>query len=275
MAEDFFMLIDTHSHVNMMVKETFDTPLPEDFKHKAELIINNAAQSNVSTLINVGTSLVESINCVELARTFDNCFATLGIHPNDITEKWESELIKFSELLEQKKELKIVGIGEIGLDYHYPKYNKELQYTVLRKQIQMALAYDLPIVIHTRDAEQEVLGILEEYKQDKKLRGIIHCFSEDLAFAERALKLGFVLGIGGPLTYPKNDTLREVFSTVPLEKIVLETDSPFLPPQKFRGQKNYPAHVKIVALALAELRGITYEEVARVTTSTATTLFGL
>lgn len=265
------MLIDTHCHINIMIKKDFDVPLPKNFKSLTQPIIQAAYNAGITKIINVGTSLQESLNCIALAQSFPHLFATIGIHPNDANQNWQNDLEKFKTLLADPTN-KIVGIGEIGLDYHYPHYDKEFQSTVFRTQIQLALDHDLPIVIHTRDAGQGVLDILEEYRCPE-LRGIIHCFSEDLAFAQRALKLNFVLGIGGPLTYPKNNELRNVFTTVPLEKIVLETDAPFLPPQKFRGKKNEPAHIKIIAEYLAELRNSTFEEVAQITTHTAQQLF--
>ena len=266
------MLIDTHCHINIMIKKDFDVPLPENFKELTQTILEECNSVDVTKIINVGTSKQESLNCITLAQNFKNIWATVGLHPNDAqAETWEEELALFKRLLDDPLN-KIVGIGEIGLDYHYPNYNKELQETVFKKQIELALSYDLPIVIHTRDAGQGVLDILEEYESEE-LRGIIHCFSEDRAFADRALALNFVLGIGGPLTYPKNEELRHVFSTVPLEKIVLETDAPFLPPQEMRGKKNHPASIRTVAEFLADLRGINFEEVAQVTTETAEKLF--
>lgn len=269
-----FNLIDTHSHINMMIKKEFDVALPHNFSILADPVIQEAAACNVNTLINVGTSLIESINCVTLAKHYKNCFATLGIHPNDITHNWQHDIAEFKKLLDNKKENKIVGIGEIGLDYHYENYNKELQYQVLKVQIELALSYNLPIIIHTRDAGLEVLQVLEQYK-GPDLRGIIHCFSEDQQFADYALSLGFLLGIGGPITYPKNQALRDIFTNVPLEKIVLETDAPFLPPQAIRGKQNSPAHIATVAHYLATLRGINVETVANITTQTTQALFNI
>jgi TatD DNase family protein len=265
------MLIDTHAHINIMIKKDFDVPLPTNFKELTQPIIEACNNVAVTKIVNVGTSVQESINCITLAQTFNNMWATVGLHPNDADKNWEKDFETFEQLLKDPLN-KIVGIGEIGLDYHYPNYDKEFQHTVFEAQIKLALAYDLPIVIHTRDAGQEVLGILEKHAS-QKLRGIIHCFSEDLAFAQRALKLNFVLGIGGPLTYPKNVELRKVFTTVPLDKIVLETDAPFLPPQKLRGKRNSPENIRTIAEFLAEIRGITFEEVAQVTTGTAERLF--
>jgi len=267
------MLIDTHCHLNMLIKKTFDTPLPENFRTAAQSLLDDALAAGVTTLINVGTSGIESQNCVVLAETFKNCFATIGTHPNDLSSSWKDDILLYRDLLSDPAH-KIVGIGEIGLDYHYPQYDKDRQYKGFEAQIALALEHNLPIVIHTRDAGQETLDVLA-YHKDPQLRGIIHCFSEDFEFAQRALELGFVLGIGGTLTYPKNENLRKIFSTVPLEKIVLETDAPFLPPQSLRGKTNSPANIRIIAEYLAGLRDNSFEEVAIVTTQTAATLFGI
>ena len=266
-------LVDTHCHINMIIKKEFDVPLPADFVKLSEPIIQAAESADVTTIINVGTSLTESKNCIELARSSKNCFATVGIHPNDLKDNWQEDVQACAQLLKDP-ENKVVGIGEIGLDYHYPGYNKERQHQAFKAQIELALVHDLPIVVHTRDAQAGVLDVLEQYQQEK-LRGIIHCFSEDQVFADRAIALGFVLGIGGPLTYPQNDELRAVFKTVPLNKIVLETDAPFLPPQVIRGKKNSPAHIRTVAQCLAELRGVPLEEVAQVTTHNTYNLFNM
>jgi len=266
--------VDTHCHLNIMIKKEFDTALPDNFKELCAPIITLAQECGVSTLINVGTSLIESKNCLGIAQTFNNCFATLGIHPNDVKENWQVDIKEFESMLSKNTARKIVGIGEIGLDYHYADFNKTLQLKALHEQIELAINYDLAIVIHTRDAGQDVLAVLEEYKH-KNIRGIIHCFSEDQAFAHRALDLGFLLGIGGPLTYPKNELLRTIFSSVPLESIVLETDAPYLPPQIIRGKQNSPAHIPTVGHFLAQLRKINVEEIAQVTTATALKLFGI
>lgn len=268
------MLTDTHCHINIMIKKEFDVPLPQNFKELAQPIITQAQQAGVHRIVNVGTSVPESENCIRLAQAFERCYAVIGTHPNDLKSEWKKDIATYKKWLSAKETYKIIGIGEIGLDYHYPNYNKQMQYDGFRAQIELALEHQLPIVIHTRDAGGEVLEVLSEYKNDGA-RGIIHCFSEDQDFANYALELGFVLGIGGTLTYPKNKVLREIFSIAPMDKIVLETDAPFLPPQKFRGQQNNPAHVATVADFLAELRSITKEEVARATQATVKTIFGI
>lgn len=266
-------LIDTHCHINTIIKKNFDTPLPDNFIELAEPIIQQAHSAGVTKIINVGTSLLESLNCIQLAKAFIHCYATIGIHPNDVKSNWHEELITLKKLLQDSSN-KIVGIGEIGLDYHYPNFDKQLQYAAFKGQIELALEHNLPIIIHTRDAQQEVLDVLEQYKSNK-LRGIIHCFSEDQAFADRAIALNFVLGIGGTLTYPKNESLRTLFKSVCLESIVLETDAPFLPPQAIRGKPNTPAQIKTIAEFLAGLRNESITIIAKQTTQNAEKLFGI
>lgn len=268
------MLTDTHCHLNMLIKKEFDVPMPSNFKELTQPILDTAKQADVTRIINVGTSVPESQNCIDLATTFDNCWATIGTHPNDLKKNWKEDIATYKKWLTSKETYKIVGIGEIGLDYHYPNYNKQMQYDGLRAQIELALEHDLAIVIHTRDAGPEVLQVLEEYKNNG-IRGIIHCFSENQDFANFAIELGFVLGIGGPLTYPQNNTLREIFKTVPLEKIALETDAPFLPPQSIRGKRNSPAQIATIAKYLAELRGITLDQVSQATQATVNYIFRL
>jgi TatD DNase family protein len=265
-------LVDTHCHINMMVKKEFDVPLTPQEIADAQTIVDQARAHDVQTIFNVGTSLVESQNCITLAQRYEHVYAAIGIHPNDATDNWKDDLRTFITWLKKKEDNKIIGIGECGLDRHYPDTNIQRQKDVFKAQIELALEHDLPIIVHTRDAADETLRALEEFK-DNNLRGIIHCFSEDQFFADQTIAWGFVLGIGGTLTYPKNNVLRSVFSTVPLSKIVLETDAPFLPPQSIRGQKNHPMQIKTIATFLAELRGTTLEDVAHETTQNVKALF--
>ncbi len=267
-------LIDTHCHLNLLVDYSFDKPLTEQDLANAQAILDQAAQSDVTRILNVGTSLIESFNSIELAKRYKEIYASIGIHPNDLTDTWQDDLNQLTELLKNKEELKITAIGECGLDKHYPEYNLPRQKEAFRKQIELSLVYDLSLVIHTRDAGPETLELLAEYK-DKGMRGTIHCFSEDLAFAKQAISYGFVLGIGGTITYPKNDHLREVVKTVGLDHIILETDAPFLPPQIIRGKKNHPKYIKTIAEYIAQLLEVPLEEVAQKTTKNAMKLFNL
>ncbi len=268
------MLVDTHCHLNMMVKKEFDRPLtPAELKLVPDIL--KAAHANgVTTIINVGTSLIESTNCLTLAREFPSVYAAVGIHPNDCTDTWRNDLAMLKPFVANKEEHKVVAIGECGLDFHYPDFNVQRQKDAFKAQIEMALEYDLALVVHTRDAHEETLNALDEYHKDLT-RAVIHCFSEDQSFADTVIGWGFMLGIGGTLTYPKNDVLRSVFTTVSLDNIVLETDAPFLPPQAMRGQQNHPANIAPIATFLANLREIATQQVADATTANAMRLFGL
>lgn len=272
-------LIDTHCHINCMIKENFDRLITiNDFPHAAK-IIDEAAQATVKKIINAGTSLIESINCVELAKSFDGCYAAVGIHPNDCTLKWnhdlkEIESLWFDARIPKHKNFKIVAIGECGIDRHYADYNLQRQKDAFKAQIELALTHALPLIVHTRDAGDETLRSLEEFKNNN-LHGVIHCFSEDQPFADTALEFGFVLGIGGTITYPKNNELREICKKIALEKIILETDAPFLPIQSMRGKQNHPKYIAEIAHYLAELRNESFEKIAKTTTDTASRIFKL
>lgn len=281
-------MVDTHCHLNIMVRNFAQnsTIIPWSFQelNECSIILNDAKNNSVTSIINVGTNLTESLLCIELARHFPNCFATIGIHPNDVTKNWRYEISEFDKLLTEQalvhyskarmKQL-IVGIGECGIDQHYPDFNLKQQQDVFHVQIQLALKYNVALVVHSRDADLQTYQALAEYRGETNFRGTIHCFSSDEIYAQKYLDLGFVLGFGGTLTYPKNETLRNVAKMIPLEKIVLETDAPFLPPQSLRGKKNAPANIKIIAQFLAAIRGESFEKVAQTTDQTSRKLFGL
>jgi TatD DNase family protein len=282
-SPDSFKSVDTHCHINLMVKHKngaalFDTALSSEEISEAQVIIKEAETEGVNKIICVGTSLTESLNCLELARTYPNIYCSLGIHPNDATETWHEDLKTFRTILKDesqnpKENSKIVAIGECGFDFHYPEYNKNRQRDVFKAQIELALEFDKAIIIHTRDAGALVVDVLEEYKNESGLRGSMHCFSEDLEFAQRSIKLDFVLGIGGTVTYPKNTILRDVVKAVGLANIVLETDAPYLPPQHMRGKKNHPQYIKNIAEYIAQLLGVTYDEAVYMTTKNAERIF--
>jgi TatD DNase family protein len=268
------MLVDTHCHINMMVKESFDTLLDHTEIKRAEEIIHEAKDHNVNIIVNVGTSVIESENCINIAQLNKHTYATVGIHPNDCTADWKTDLQILKRYVQEKEKNKIVGIGEIGLDRHYKGYDLPRQKDAFRAQIELALENNLAIVVHTRDAREETLDVLYEYRTNIS-RGIIHCFSEDLSFALEAINMNFAIGIGGIITYPKNNDLRHIVSEVDLHNIVLETDAPFLPPQIIRGKQNHPKYIKTVAEYIAHLLGQSYETVAQITTQTACKIFGI
>jgi TatD DNase family protein len=270
------MLIDTHCHLNMMVRG-------HEIKNRALSLtkneitlcadfINEASNQGVSIIINVGTNLLESKISIEIAQLSPNVFATIGLHPTDAeTNSWKEVIKEFRDLL-NSHENKIVGIGECGIDrYHH--YDAQLQEAVFKAQIELALEHDLALVIHSREAAEETLKILDEYKNESNFRGTMHCYSYGIDYARDIIKMNLVLGLGGTITYKKNDFLRQVAQEMPLSKIILETDAPFLAPQDFRGKPNKPAFIKNIAEFLAELRNESFEIIATQTTNNALQLF--
>lgn len=273
-------MVDTHCHLNIIIRnfsneENFSPLTSEELLQCQDLI--KAAQKNaVTKIINVGTNLPESKLCLQISQNFSSCYTTLGLHPNDADANWQTTIHSFNEILRQRTPNdRIIGIGECGIDQHYPNFNLKLQEAVFHAQIQMALQHNLALVIHSRDADSQTFNVLAQYRGEKNFRGSIHCFSSDEKYAQKYLDLGFVLGFGGTLTYPKNETLRQVAKTIPLEKIILETDAPFLSPQQVRGTKNVPANIKLIAEFLANLRNVTFQTVAQSTFETTCRLFCL
>lgn len=267
------MFIDTHCHINLLVKQEFEKELSHEEIQLASKVIFDAEKKNVSTLINVGTSLIESMNCIALAQTYTPAYATIGIHPNDCSKEWKNELITLTKLLSNPKN-KIVGIGETGLDFYRPGYDKQRQIDAFHAHIELALKYNLGLVIHSRAATEELFRCLERYRTEP-LRAVLHCFSETLDYAQQARAWNLYLGIGGTITYPKNESLRSIIQTLGIDGIVLETDTPFLPPQHMRGKQNHPQEISTIAHFIAELLAINVDIIAQKTTSNAQNLFTL
>ncbi len=262
------ILVDTHCHINNMVKKDFDVPLLPAQNADIQNIIRQAADNDVALIINVGTSLVESKNSITIAKQSDHVYAAIGIHPNDATSSWMTDFKELVMLAKHKEEHKIVAIGECGLDMHYPDYNLQRQKDVFKAHIELALEHNLALLVHTRDARDETLRSLEEFK-GQITRGVIHCFSEDQAFANTVIEWNFYLGIGGTITYPKNNALRDIVINTSLQHIVLETDAPFLPIQTMRGKQNHPQYIKNIAEYIAHLRQESLESFAQTTTANA------
>ncbi|MBE6149587.1 MAG: TatD family deoxyribonuclease [Firmicutes bacterium] len=246
-------MIDTHSHV---YKEYYDN---------IEEIINNM---NGNIIIS-GTNDKNNIEILELCKNYDNVFGTLGIHPEDVDNVTDESF----ELIEKHiNDNKIVAIGEIGLDYHYTTDNKEKQKEIFIKQLDLARKYNKPVVIHIRDSMNDTIEIIKNYKELKK---DIHCYSGSLESAKELIKMNCKLGIGGVLTFKNGKKLQEVVKNIDLEYLLLETDSPYLSPEPFRGKKNEPNNVIYVAKKIAEIKGINVEEVLLKTTNNAIYQFDL
>ena len=250
------MLIDTHCHISN-----------EDYENKEEIIKN--MENNIMIVSTASPKDIEEV--VNLCETHKNIYGTLGIHPEFADTYKDEDLQKLEKYLTHPK---IVGIGEIGLDYHYTKENKEKQKELFIKQINLANKYQKTIVIHSRDAIEDTYNIIEKYKS-KNIKCNMHCFSGSLEMAERFVKLGVKLGIGGVLTFKNEKKLKEIVHALDIHNFVLETDSPYLTPEPLRGQKNEPRNVKYVAAKISQLKGISYAKTLEITTQTAIRQFDL
>ena len=256
-------LFDNHSHLD-----------DEKFDEDREELIEKIKNSNVKMLISAGYSLEGSTKAVELSKKYDFIYATCGISPNDIPQT-EEELWKTLDKIEKlaKENSKVRAIGEIGLDYYWEKDEKrrELQKKAFIEQIKLANKLELPIVIHTREAVMDTLDILKKNSVDKK--GIFHCCPLNRELVKEGLKLGFYISFAGPVTFKNSKNADEIISMVPDDKILIETDSPYLSPEPFRGKRNDPRNVEYVAKKIADVKGLDLEEVAEITYNNAKNIF--
>lgn len=246
------MLIDSHCHL-----------VNEDYNINE--VINNAFSAGVNYLIVSGSERIDNKLNMNLVNEYSNIYASVGFHPSMALSVTEQDFIDLEEYIKNKK---VVAIGEIGLDYHYGKDDADAQKKLFIRQLDIAEKYNLPVVIHTRDAFLDTYSILKQYN----LSGVIHCFSGSLEVAKQYIDLGYYLGIGGVITF-KNSKLKDVIKKIGFERIVFETDSPYLSP--IRGEKNEPANVKLVCEYVAELLDIDVDEVAKITFDSTVKLFNL
>ncbi len=252
-------LVDTHAHLNLT--GSYKKDLPE--------VISRAREAGVRRIINVGIDLKTSIKALELAHQFEGLFATAGIHPHEV-KKARPETYEALKALFQDR--KVVAVGEIGLDYAKEYSPREAQREHFAYQLELAREHGLPVVIHAREASSDILAILKEHLPEKF---VFHCYAGDTAEAREILDLGGFISVTGIVTFPKAENIREVVRFVPLERLMLETDCPFLTPVPHRGKRNEPAFVRHVAEKVAEIKGISLEECARVTTKNAEEFFGI
>jgi len=267
------MFIDTHCHLDMILLFPQQERVLDDKDLPAiGEIITRAQKQQVATIINVGCNIISSYNSLFLAQKFTNVFATVGLHPTECNVGWQKEFAELKELIAKSSQSKLVAIGEIGLDYYHKPYNSQMQKDALMAQIELALSLDLPVSLHVREAGDDILKLIEPYRKNN-LRGVMHCFQQSASFAKTATDWGFYLGVDGPIDYPKNQGLRDIFKNVGLQHLILETDAPFLPPQAFRGKPNEPAYVPYIAQALAEIFATSPGVIADVTTQNAEQLF--
>ncbi len=243
-------LIDTHAHIDMLT----DTA-------KA---VQYASENDVKKIILPCAYPKDLEKVYDITQKYENVFGLLGVHPSEAKD-WDDSLIdKIKTLAENPK---IVGIGEIGLDYYWDKSFNELQKEIFIKQINLANELGLPICVHDRDAHKDTFDILEEYNKNSTV--VMHCFSGSVEFARECIKKGWYLAIGGVVTFKNAIKIKEVAKEIPLNKLLLETDCPYLTPVPYRGKENQPAYVRYVAEEIAKLRGISFEDVAQSTTGNA------
>ena len=255
-------IFDTHAHYD---DEAFD-------KDRDELL-TSLFSGDIGAVVNVGASLEGCIESVRLAEKYENIYAAIGVHPDDYERLERGE--SFMDWL--KKEAltnnKVVAIGEIGLDYYWDKSFNDLQKEVFIKQIKLANELDLPLSIHDRDAHKDTFDILKEHNRGSKV--VMHCFSGSVEFARECIKEGWYIALGGVVTFKNAIKMKEVAKDIPLDRLLLETDAPYLTPVPFRGKENQPAYVKYVAEEIAKLRGTTFEEIDNATTQNAERVFNL
>ena len=264
LGRQFYMkFFDSHAHLD-----------DEKFNDDREEIIERIHNDEIENFVSAGYSLEGSKKAVELSKKYEFIYATCGISPNDIPqtedEQWK-DLAEISNLV--KKNNKVVAIGEIGLDYYWNKENKGLQKIAFIEQIKMANELQLPIVIHTREAVMDTLEILKNNKVQKK--GIFHCCPLNRELVKEGLKLGFYISFAGPITFKNSKNANEIIEMVPMDKVLIETDSPYLSPEPLRGRRNDPRNVKYMAKKIAEVKKITLEEVASVTYKNAKDVFNI
>ena len=254
---------DSHSHYN-----------DEKFDEDREQIINDTYNAGITKFVCAGYNIKSSLDSLELSKKYDFIYSICGISPNDIPqteqELWKS-LDEITKIVQNNKSKKLVAIGEIGLDYYWNKENKELQEQAFIKQIELANKLELPIVIHSRDASVDTINIIEENKVNKA--GIFHCCQQNQEMIKNALRLGYYISLAGPVTFKNAKNSADIIQMIPMDKLLIETDSPYLAPEPNRGKRNDCRNVKYVAQKIADVKGITLEEVAKVTYENAMRIF--
>jgi len=251
-------MIDTHCHIDF-----------RDFDHDRDEIIVSAAEHGVDRLINIGADIPSSRRAFKLANDYENIYCTVGVHPHDAATLTDAFLEDMAQMAANDK---VVGIGEIGLDYYRDLSPRKIQREAFVKQLDLAITLDLPIVIHVREAMDDAIAIVTDYVG--KLSGVFHCFPGTVDMANRVIDMGFHISVNGVMTY-KNSKMADLGREVRLDRILIETDCPYLTPVPHRGQRNMPAYVKLVCAKLAELRGMKIAEVDTITTRNAEKMFRL
>jgi TatD DNase family protein len=257
-------LIDSHCHLNY------------DYAPKStDDLIREAGLSDVKALVTIGVDLKTIAEVQAISEKYPNVYHSIGVHPHDSIDLGDGD---FAQLEAAARHPKCRAIGEIGLDYHYDHSPRDVQQKRLEQQLDLALKLQKPIVVHSREGEEDLLRLLTAYAKrvpSGAIPGIIHCFTGTKAFGQACIDLGFYISFSGIITFKKADDVREALASFPLERILVETDSPYLAPMPHRGKKCEPSMVKLTAMKVAEVKGVTFEEVARVTTANSCRVFGI
>ncbi|MEW6619259.1 MAG: TatD family hydrolase [bacterium] len=251
-------LIDTHAHLE-----------DEKFADDRHEVILRAKQEGIQTIINVGSDLITSRCSIELAQRYDFIYATVGVHPHDAVQFNDNHYSSFLELTKNKK---VVGIGEIGLDYYRNLSPQPVQQEVFRQFIRLARMTNLPVIVHDREAHSDILKILKEEKANV-VSGVLHSFSGDVDMLKEVINAGFYISISGAVTYA--DSLVKIIKVIPLERLLLETDCPYLTPVPYRGKRNEPVYLKHTAAKISQILGMNIQKIADITTSNAGRLFNI
>ena len=252
------MLIDSHAHLEM-----------REFDSDREEVIKRAREAEVDFIITVGINLEFSLKAVNLAQKHENIYAAIGVHPHDVANADNSAYDALKELAHRQK---VVAYGEIGLDFFRNISSQEKQIEVFGLQLELAQELNLPVIIHDREAHEQTLKMV---KASSVRRGVFHCFSGDYAMAKQCIDLGFYISIPGVVTFDKAKTIQDVAECVPLSSLLLETDAPYLAPVPHRGKRNEPSFIIHTAKKVAEIKKVSWEEVAQVTACNTMTLFGI
>lgn len=259
-------LIDTHCHVNF-----------ESYDEDRDAVLQRAADASVTRIIIPATDLTTSQESIDLSKQYRGIFAAVGLHPNSTANFTPDDLEKIEAMANNNK---IIAIGEIGLDYYWDTSPKDTQKRAFEQQLDLARKHELPVIIHNRDASEDVLDILENWVKDlpeslKHRPGVMHSFSASPEIAQRTLNAGFFMGFTGPITFKKAEDLRRIAADTPLDRILVETDGPFLTPHPYRGKRNEPAYIPYIVDRIASLHQLPAEEMGRITTENAERLFKL
>ncbi|MDP4181842.1 MAG: TatD family hydrolase [Bacillota bacterium] len=254
------MLFDSHAHYD-----------DEKFNEDRDDTIKNARESGVSYILNAATDIDTSLFGVGLTEKYDFIYTAVGVHPHCVGAMDEDAIIKMSELV---KKPKVVAVGEIGLDYYYDNSPRDVQKHWFLRQIEFAKDVNKPIIVHDRDAHEDIMNLIKS-SHAEKVGGVIHCFSGSVQMAKELLDLGFYLSFAGAVTFKNARKAIEVLQYAPIDRILIETDSPYLTPEPFRGKRNDSRHVRLVAEKIAEIKGLSFEDVALTTLNNAKDLFGI